>query len=71
MTTITLRRLLLSTVNLTSLPFIALPVMLLLDYQNALIQSLLTERFSGYEYISPFMLRSTPPHCIQSPQAPS
>lgn len=42
--------------------------MLLLDYQNALIQSLLTERFSGYEYTPPHSLRSTPPSlCTQCP----
>ncbi|CAI7620571.1 unnamed protein product [Penicillium discolor] len=33
--------------HLHCIPSIVLPVMLLLDYQNALIQSLLTERFSG------------------------
>ncbi|KAJ5245694.1 Arp2/3 complex 34kDa subunit p34-Arc [Penicillium chrysogenum] len=33
--------------HLHCIPSIDLPVMLLLDYQNALIQSLLTERFSG------------------------
>lgn len=47
--------LLLSSSSITILPsllyptlfYSVLPVMLLLDYQNALIQSLLTERFSG------------------------
>ena len=34
------------------------PTMLLLDYQNALIQSLLTERFSGYNF--PVYLTITP-----------
>ena len=47
------------TVDLTTatylycIPSIVPPVMLLLDYQNALIQSLLTERFSGYVLFLP------------------
>jgi hypothetical protein len=43
--------------------------MLLLDYQNVLIQSLLTERFSEYELPSP---RTSPAHCIHiAPRHPA
>lgn len=41
--------------------------MLLLDYQNALIQSLLTERFSGYGLIPPPPPRLIPLQCIHNP----
>lgn len=44
--------------HLHCIPSIVLPVMLLLDYQNALIQSLLTERFSGYDSFLPPALPS-------------
>ena len=47
---------------------IASPVMLLLDYQNVLIQSLLTERFSGYCFPSAASLRTQcPPHLYTQP----